>query len=60
VRKLFEELKQEEILHQELVSEQLSKLPPDSGRLKRTTPTSPWRSSGGSAENGVWRTKPAA
>jgi rubrerythrin len=31
VRKLFEELKQEEILHQELVSKELSKLPPDPG-----------------------------
>ena len=31
VRKLFEELKAEEILHQELVSKELSKLPPDPG-----------------------------
>lgn len=31
VKKLFEELKQEEVLHQELVSKQLSRLPPDSG-----------------------------
>jgi rubrerythrin len=31
VRKLFEELKLEEVLHQELVNKQLSKLPPDSG-----------------------------
>ena len=31
VKKLFEELKQEEVLHQELVNKQLSKLPPDSG-----------------------------
>jgi len=30
VRKLFEELKQEEVLHQDLVKKQLSKLPPDS------------------------------
>ena len=31
VRKLFDELKQEEVLHQELVNQQLSRLPPDSG-----------------------------
>ena len=31
VRKLFEELKQEEVLHQELVKKQLVKLPPDPG-----------------------------
>ena len=31
VRKLFEELRQEEVLHQRLVNEQLSRLPPDSG-----------------------------
>ena len=31
VQKLFEELKQEEVLHQELVNKQLAKLPPDSG-----------------------------
>jgi rubrerythrin len=31
VRELFEELKQEEILHQELVNMELSRLPPDSG-----------------------------
>jgi len=31
VKKLFEELKQEEVLHQELVNKQLSRLPPDSG-----------------------------
>jgi erythrin-vacuolar iron transport family protein len=31
VRKLFEELEQEEVLHQELVNKQLSNLPPDSG-----------------------------
>jgi rubrerythrin len=31
VRKLFEELKEEEVLHQELVKKQLSRLPPDSG-----------------------------
>jgi erythrin-vacuolar iron transport family protein len=31
VKKLFEELKQEEVLHQELVNKQLGKLPPDSG-----------------------------
>ena len=31
VKKLFEEPKQEEVLHQELVNKQLSKLPPDSG-----------------------------
>lgn len=31
VKELFEELKQEEILHQELVNKQLSRLPPDSG-----------------------------
>jgi erythrin-vacuolar iron transport family protein len=30
VKVLFEELKQEEVLHQELVSRELSKLPPDS------------------------------
>ena len=30
VRKLFEELKQEEVLHQELVNKELSRLPPDS------------------------------
>ncbi len=31
VRKLFEELKQEEVLHQDLVNKQLAKVPPDSG-----------------------------
>jgi erythrin-vacuolar iron transport family protein len=31
VKKLFEELKQEEVLHRELVNKELSKLPPDSG-----------------------------
>ncbi len=31
VKKLFEELKQEEVLHQELVNKQLARLPPDSG-----------------------------
>lgn len=31
VRKLFEELKQEEVLHQELVNKQLAKIPPDAG-----------------------------
>ncbi len=31
VKKLFEELKQEEVLHQELVNKQLFRLPPDSG-----------------------------
>ena len=31
VRKLFEELKAEETLHQELVNKELSKLPPDPG-----------------------------
>ena len=31
VRKLFEELKQEEVLHQELVNKQLAKVPPDPG-----------------------------
>jgi erythrin-vacuolar iron transport family protein len=31
VKKLFEELKEEEVLHQELVKKQLSRLPPDSG-----------------------------
>ena len=31
VRKLFEELKEEEVLHQELVNKELAKLPPDSG-----------------------------
>lgn len=31
VKKLFEELRQEEVLHQELVSKQLSRLPSDSG-----------------------------
>ncbi len=30
VKQLFEELKQEEVLHQELVRKQLSRLPPDS------------------------------
>lgn len=31
VRKLFQELKLEEVLHQDLVSKELAKLPPDSG-----------------------------
>jgi rubrerythrin len=31
VKELFEELKQEEVLHQELVNKQLSRLAPDSG-----------------------------
>ena len=31
VRKLFEQLEQEEVLHQDLVNKQLSNLPPDSG-----------------------------
>jgi rubrerythrin len=31
VKKLFEELKEEEVLHQDLVKKQLFRLPPDSG-----------------------------
>ena len=46
VKKLFEELRAEEIVHQNMVRSELAKAPAGLRRwLPRTSPTSPWRSS---------------